>query len=189
MINTAFHQSKTQIDDDWVVIQAAQDDPGAFEPIYNKYYEQVLRFVYQRMDKKEEAYDVTSQVFLKALKNLNKYEFRGLPFSSWLFRIAINEMNAFFRKNNKYRTVNIDSAGLHLMMDIQDERYCDEDKAYLVECLTRLSSADYLMIEMRFFEERPFKEIAEILDISENNAKVKTYRALDRLRKIFKPNR
>ncbi|MGB1032673.1 MAG: RNA polymerase sigma factor, partial [Flavobacteriales bacterium] len=60
-----------------------------------------------------------------------------------------------------------------------------ENHQLLAKKLTQLSSADFLLIEMRFFEKRPFKEIAEILEITENNAKVKTYRALDRLKSLF----
>jgi RNA polymerase sigma-70 factor (ECF subfamily) len=86
------------VHDDAALVLAAQQDPREFEPLYSKYYEPILRFVYKRLDTKSEAYDVTSQVFLSALQNLSKYEDRGFPFSSWLYRIAINELNQFFRK-------------------------------------------------------------------------------------------
>ena len=67
-----------------------------------------------------------------------------------------------------------------------DDSIYDEDQiAMLKTSFTYLSSADYLIIEMRYFEERPFKEIAEILEITETNAKVKTYRALDKLKKVI----
>lgn len=170
---------------DTALVVAAQSDPRKFEPLYSKYYEPILRFVYKRLDSKEEAYDVASQVFLNALQNLSKYEDRGFPFSSWLYRIAVNELNQFYRRTNRYRSIDVQSGELsHLLVQTQvSER--NTDHSLLLECMTRLSSSDYLMLEMRYFEDRPFKEIAQVLEITENNAKVRTYRALDRLKKLL----
>lgn len=170
---------------DQALVVAAQSDPRKFEPLYTKYYEPILRFVHKRLDSKEEAYDVASQVFLSAMQNLSKYEDRGFPFSSWLYRMAINELNQFYRKNNRYRSVDVQTGELdHLLVQTQVAEK-NTDHALLLECMTRLSSADYLMLEMRYFEDRPFKEIAHVLEITENNAKVRTYRALDRLKKLL----
>lgn len=185
MIQEKFHQSETQIRGDADMIAAAKNDPRQFEGLYGKYYEPILQFVYLRVDSKEDAYDIAQQVFLNALSNLAKYEHRGLPFSSWLYRIATNELNSHFRKSKKYRAVNIDQTALPEILQTMDNSDRQEDKARLIECMKKLPSGDFLMLEMRFFEERPFKEIGEILDITENNAKVKTYRAIDRLKRIF----
>lgn len=186
MISAEYHQTKAQIQDDGKFIQAAKENPKLFEPLYTKYHEAILRFVYLRVDEKQDAHDITSQVFLNALLNIQKYEHRGLPFSSWLFRIAINELNQFFRKKKKFRAVNLETSGLAFLAEELEDDGLEESVNRLKTCLTRLSSADYLIIEMRFFEKRAFKEIGDILDITENNAKVRTYRALDRLRKVYK---
>ena len=176
---------RVQVHDDAPLVLAAQQDPRKFEPLYTKYYEPILKFVYKRLDTKQEAYDVASQVFLNALQNIGKYEDRGFPFSSWLYRIAINELNQFFRKNNRYRAVDVQSGEIHHLLAQTEVADRKTDHRLLVEAMTRLSSMDYLMLEMRYFEDRPFKEIAEILEITENNAKVRTYRALDRLKKVL----
>jgi RNA polymerase sigma-70 factor (ECF subfamily) len=52
--------------------------------------------------------------------------------------------------------------------------------------LKKISAADFQLIEMRFFEKRPFSEIGELLDITENNAKVKAYRVIQKLKNLFK---
>jgi RNA polymerase sigma-70 factor, ECF subfamily len=167
MITAKYHQSKNQIAEEESLIRKAQEDSAAFEPLYTAYYKRILEFSYKRLNTVDDARDVTQQVFLNALTNLKNYECRGLPFSSWLFRIALNEMNSHFRKTKKFRAVNLDTVSLgHLVSEMWPVR-------------------DYLLIEMRFFEQRAFKEIAEILEITENNAKVKTYRALDRLKVAF----
>ncbi len=185
VISEKYHQTKTQIRDDGKLIAAAKKDPRKFEPLYTKYYPKVLEFVHMRLDDLQESYDVTSNVFLKGLGKIDKYEHRGLPFSSWLFRVAINELNAHFRKTNKYRALNIDTPGVGNMLVEVDQSDSVEEIQVAIACMKRLSSADYILLEMRFFERRPFAEIGQILEITENNAKVKTYRALDKLRKMF----
>lgn len=185
MISERFHQTKAQIKDDGAAIKAAQEDPRKFEPLYTKYYKQILEFVYIRLDDLQDAYDVTANVFLRAIEKLPKYEHRGLPFSSWLYRVAVNELNQHYRKTNRHRSINLETSGLSNILSEADLSDHHEDIQRMIACMKRLSSADYLLLEMRFFEERPFREIAEILEITENNAKVKTYRAIDRLKRIF----
>jgi RNA polymerase sigma-70 factor (ECF subfamily) len=87
-VNPMYHQTNQRMEEELSWIRRAQKDPECFGPLYKKYHEQIFRYVYQRMDDEETAFDVTSQVFMKALNNLNRYEFRGVPFSSWLYRIA-----------------------------------------------------------------------------------------------------
>lgn len=180
-----YHQSQSQIDQDRVWIEAAKADPARFEPLYTKYHESLFRFVYQRLNDQEQAYDITSQVFLKALTNLHKYEFRGLPFSSWLFRIAISEVNRLFRQNKANRAVNLESSHLSDLMDEMETEQADEKMTLMVNAIAELKEVDLLLVEMRFFEQRPFKEIAEILNLSESNTKVRLYRILDRMKKAI----
>ena len=139
-----------------------------------------------RLDDKDLAIDIAQQVFLKAIENLQKYEFRGLPFSSWLYRIAINELNQLFRKNKKMRTINLnESITSDLIHEMEDEEFALH-KERLAIILKKISAAEFQLIEMRFFEKRPFVEIGELLDITENNAKVKTYRVIQKLKILFK---
>lgn len=180
-----YHKTSLEIKREAEIIEQAKADRTAFKPIYESYFPQISAFIYKRLDDKETAFDLAQKTFVKALEKLDKYEFRGLPFSSWLFRIAINELNQFFRDKKKIRTVNIDSSEVNRLFSDVDDSIYDEDQIQMLKTsLKYLSSGDYLMIEMRYFEERPFKEIAQILEITETNAKVKTYRALDKLKKV-----
>jgi RNA polymerase sigma-70 factor (ECF subfamily) len=176
------HLSVQQISEEELWIIAAKDDPSKFEPLYNRYFERVFRFVYQRMDSKESAADITSQVFLKALVNLEKYSFRGLPFFAWLCRIAISEIGNYYSRASKYKIINIETAGLNQMAESIELEATEEKLNAITECLKTLPEGDTLMIEMRFFESRSFKEIGHILNITENNAKVKLYRILDKIK-------
>ncbi len=166
------------------LILAAQADRAKFQPLYEKYYTQILKFVYQRVTTKDDAYDITQQVFLQAMVSLNKYELRGFPFSSWLYRIAINELNQAFRKNEKQRGVNLEEKHLKDIAQELNEGNEEMEKV-LLEALTTLEEDDFQLVEMRFFEKRPFKEIGEILSITEANAKMKLYRILDKLKPIL----
>lgn len=180
-----YHATREDMLREQQLVDEAKQDPARFQALYNKYYERIFLFVWQRMDDKEVAHDVTSQVFLKAMLNLHKYEFKGVPFASWLYRIAKSEVYTVFRQQQAQRTVNIETSGLRDMVDeMEDDKYGPYIEI-LKEAVTELEEDDMQFIEMRFFEKRAFKEIADIFGITENNAKVKTYRILEKLKKII----
>jgi RNA polymerase sigma-70 factor (ECF subfamily) len=178
-----YHATADQLTQEHLQVEAAKRDPNFFAPLYNKYYKQIFAYVYQRMDDKETAFDVTSQVFLKALTNLYKYEFKGVPFASWLYRIAQSEVYQMFRDKKAKRTVNADVGDLKFLFEEIEESYYDDYTPKVMKLIKELPEADIKLIEMRFFEKRQFKEIAEILEITENNAKVKLYRILEKIKK------
>ena len=184
-VNPMYHQTNQRMEEELSWIRRAQKDPESFGPLYKKYHEQIFRYIYQRMDDEEQAFDVTSQVFMKALNNLHKYEYRGVPFSSWLYRIAKSELYQSFRDRKAERTVNIESYQLFEMIDEIEEDNSEMNKKRLFVSLAKLKEKDMQLIEMRFFEKRSFKEMGEILEITENNAKVKTFRAIEKLKQLF----
>lgn len=190
MLQTTKHNvNQAGLDNEQALVLAAQKDIKHFAPLYDKYYEPIFRYVYQRLDDKEVAFDITQQVFLKAINNLSKYEYRGFPFSSWLYRIAFSAINDVFRAQKAQRTINIESANIYSIIEELEENKIDTYHDKIVAIISKELDEDELqLIEMRFFEKRAFKEIAEILDITENNAKVKTYRILDKLKKKLTSN-
>lgn len=184
-VNPIYHHTEDRLMQELQWIKRAKEDPRSFEPLYNKYYEQIFRYIYQRMDDKEMAHDITSQVFLKALNNIQKYEYRGVPFASWLYRIAKSELYQSFRDEKATRTVNVETVSLHDMIDDSEEDMSDEKRAILLKAIGELSEDEVQMIEMRFFERRSFKEIGDILEITENNAKVKAHRIIQKMKALF----
>ena len=165
-------------------IEDAKKDPRFFEALYKKYYEDILRFTYKRMDDLEDAREITSNVFTKALINIKKFEHRGFPFSSWLYRIALNEIAQFYRNASKMRVISIDTLGVDRIADETGNKNIDLNTA-LINALQHLNDDEVLLVELRFFEEKAFAEIGSILNITENNAKVKMYRVIDKLRENF----
>ena len=184
-VNSVYHQTDSAIKQELDWIQKAKSDPSHFAPLYKKYFSPIFRYVYQRMDDMDLANDVTSQIFIKALQNIHKYEFRGVPFSSWLYRIAKSELNQAFRDNLAVQTVNIDTQNISQFIDDFEEDDLEENKAKLKKALAGLKPEELQLIELRFFEKRSFKEIGEILDMTENNAKVKSFRTLEKLKNLF----
>ena len=184
-VNLLYHQSTFRLEDEMSLIEIAKKDPRQFAPLYKKYHEAIFRYVYKRVDDEEAAYDITSCVFVKALASLAKYEFRGVPFSSWLFRIAKSELYQSFRDKKAQRTVSLDSVTIVQFIDELNEDFSEEQRITLLNSLKLLKDHQLQLIEMRFFEKRSFKEIGEIVGLTENNAKVKTFRALVKLKEIF----
>lgn len=181
--NPQYHHTQEQLEEELGLINAAKTNPERFAPLYEKYYKQIFNYLYQRMDSKDNAFDLTSQVFLKALTHLNNYQYKGVPFASWLYRIAHNEMMQLFRQNKDKRVVNADVSDLRFICEENQEPFFEEYIPQLKKLITGLNEKDLQMVELRYFEKRPFKEIAEILGITEVNAKVRMYRIIEKLKR------
>jgi len=173
---------------EWELIKASNTEPKFFEALYHKHYNQVFRFVYARTRDKELAADVCADVFLKALLNLKNYKFQGTPFIAWLIRIALNEVAQYYRKNTKARVISADDGKLVFFLKEIDSQPHAENTELVGKLLQHLDTEEVGLIELRIFETRPFKEIGDILGITENNAKVKFYRIIDKLKKIYQEN-
>src|SRR5687768_5131333 len=165
-----YHQTADELKSEGGTIRLAQKEPAHFEMLYRKYYAQVYLFVLKRVESEETAGDITSQVFLKALTNIGKYRDMGLPFSAWLFRIARNTLYDLYNSRKIELVLSIDSKGVRQMIS---EMQANESEKHedLYAALERLEEEDLELIELRFFEARPFKEVGEILGFTENNAK------------------
>lgn len=173
---------------EWELIKASHTEPRFFEALYHKHYNQIFRFVYSRTRIKELSADITADVFLKAMTNLKNYTFQGTPFIAWLIRIALNEVAQYYRKTAKARVVAIDNEKMAFFLKELDSQPHQENVELVAKLLEHLEMEEVGLIEMRIFEARPFKEIGEILSITENNAKVKFYRIIDKLKKVYEEN-
>ena len=164
------------------MILAAQKDHRKFSVLYDRYFEPIFRFIYRRTGRENLTADLCSQTFLKALQNLKKFEYRGVPFSAWLYRIASNEVNKYYRKTKKVMEFSLEEG---VMGEVLEEDDFEDQLDYLEEFLGNLSTEEVMILELRFYENRSFQEIAYILEISESAAKMRTYRAIDKLKQFF----
>ncbi|MEQ9425570.1 MAG: sigma-70 family RNA polymerase sigma factor [Cyclobacteriaceae bacterium] len=179
--------SELKISEEYEIIEQAKEDLKYFKPIYEHYYPDIFRFIFKRMQNENLTADITSEVFLKATVNLKKYEFRKVPFSAWLYRIAINEVNQYYRKHKKIQTCTVDEGQVtELIDDLKTDKIDLEKEIEKLEvAMAKLSTVDRQLIELRFFEQKSFKEIGWILNLKPTNSKIKTYRVLKKLRGLM----
>ena len=165
--------------DERSLIEAAQADPARFIDLYDRHFHRVYAYVARRASSRAEAEDITSEVFEHALKNLGRFEWRGVPFVAWLFRIAANELA------NRWRRDARDSH--EPPPDVPDGRDAEdiERRAMVFQVVDRLPDVQRQVIEMRFVDEKSIREIAAALDRSEGAVKQLQLRALENLRKYL----
>lgn len=168
------------------LIHQSQHNPRAFKKLYNRYFSAIFYFILKRINDKDTTADITQQVFLNALTNIKKYKHRGLPFSAYLYRIAINECNGYFRAQKSSRYVILDDSLSNTLIDeLGGEDDYDIQSTQLKKTIELLGPIEVELLELRFFERRSFKEVGEIMNITENLARVKTYRLLDKMKKLM----
>ena len=177
----AYNITDTEIQTELDIIRKAKINTKAFAPLYDKYYIKIFRFIYNRVETEAVAADITSQVFYKAIKSLNKYQDRGLPYGSYLYRIALNEINMEARKNKINLIISAKTSDIE---NIAEEIKSNNEDKYskMINLLESLDEADLQLIEMKYFEKRSYREIAEILDDKEGNLKVKVHRIIQKLK-------
>lgn len=167
-------------------INDAKRNPKAFEVLYDTHYKTIYLFIYHRIYDKEVTADLTSQVFLKALINIKNYQYKNVPFSAWLMRIASNEVGQYYRKTKKMRCISINDTMIEQIGEEVENSDIENLTNKLLSAIQKLQEDAVKLLEMRFYEQRSFKEIGHILNITENYAKVKTYRVLDKLKSAMK---
>lgn len=179
-----FFQNKKKLTD-IELVELSKRNQKHFGELYERYFDTIFRFIFKRLGGNEElASDLTQQTFIKAMGNIFKYEDRGLPFSSWLFRIAQNEVNLYFRSSKKETAIELSEKQVNSIIETAEisNSISEETQETLIKKLQELNQDHLDLIELRFFQELSFKEIAEIYDITEANAKMKIYRILEKIK-------
>jgi len=159
-----------------LLIEAAQKDPSRFAELYEENFGRVWAFVIRRVQHRATAQDITSEVFHQALANVGKFEWRGVPFAAWLYRIAANAIADHFAKSTREQTRQAEeNVQPHEIEDI-------ERRASLYRFVDRLPADQRQVIVMRFAEERSIREIASAIGRSEGAVKQLQWRGLQTLR-------
>ena len=165
------------IDDDRALIEAAQADPARFVEVYDRYVDRVFAYVSRRTGSRTVAEDITSEVFQQALSNLPRFEWRGVPFAAWLYRMAANATADYWRRQGR--------ESQEPPPDLPDERVHEEleRRISLFQLVDRLPELQRRVIEMRFVEDKSVRDVAATLDRTEGAVKQLQLRALENLRK------
>lgn len=171
---------------EYSILEKSRKNPDEFGLLYKKYFDRIFGFIYRQTDDVDVASDLCSQTFLNALKSVDKFTFRGIPVSAWFYKIASNEVNRHYRKKKRDKTFSLEEGKVRDLYEQANEGWDEEMVERLLGYVAELPSEMLEVLNLRFFEDKDFKEIAFILDITESGAKMRTYRALDSLRKNFK---
>ena len=169
-------------------IERCRRDPTAFGRIYEAHFGRVFAYVLHRVGAVAVAEDLTAQTFLRAMEKLWQFKWRGISIANWLFRLATNEANAHFRRLRRRERGLADAAieSLRSPAAELDRAQAEVDKCRLFRKLNdeiaALRPADQALLVLRYFEKKSYKDMAAILGKREGTLRMRTKRALDRLR-------
>jgi RNA polymerase sigma-70 factor (ECF subfamily) len=178
------------------LVRQAQKSPDAFARLYDEYHPRIFGYILRRTANLELAQDITSETFVKALGKLWQFRWRNVSLSSWLYRIATNEINQYFRRAEYRKSISLEELeeqGFELrsphdpeseLMEAQEELKQHQDFLEIQERITRLPAKYQEVIALRFFEKKQINEIAQILGKREGTIKSLLHRAIERLKEV-----
>ena len=176
------NQNLTNQSDERLQVEAARQDPARFAELYEDNFERVYAYVARRVGNREEAQDVTADVFHQALAGLPRFEWRGLPFVAWLLGIAANVLSDRWQRTATHQeAVNDDLDQIGIEDDI-------EQRAMLYQLIDTLPDDQRRVIIRRFVGQKSLREIAMELGRSEGAIKQLQLRALQNLRERIRSN-
>ncbi|MBU3215982.1 sigma-70 family RNA polymerase sigma factor [Clostridium estertheticum] len=162
-----------------------------FAHIFEIYYKRVYNYMYYRVNNIETSEDLTSQVFEKIMFKIDMYSQSKSPFEVWMFAIARNIVNDYFRSLKKHKLFSIDT-----IKDLASRGKTPEDIILSAESNSELSKAlkilnerDRNIVSLKFGANLKNQEIAQILDITESNVGVILYRTMKKLKKKIEEER
>ena len=159
-----------------LLIEAAQKDPSRFAELYETNFERVYAFIVRRVGDRHEAEDLTAEVFHHALANLARFEWRGVPFAVWLFRIAAN---AIADRGRKLK-LTVDASEAE---DLDQSNWQEIDRrATLFQLVESLPEDQRSVVIKRFVEQKTIRDIAKEFGRSEGAIKQLQFRALESLK-------
>jgi RNA polymerase sigma-70 factor (ECF subfamily) len=179
------------------LVQKCHRDPAAFGEVFDLWYKPIFGYIMRRTADYDLSKDIAAETFLKAFLKIGGFKWRGIRLSAWLYRIATNELNMYYR-SSKYQP-----ASLHqLLENPQMEKLLHQDAGEEREMLEKELKAhnDYNLIRqrlleldikyqeviaLRYFEQKTNSEISLILDKSEGTVKSLLSRGLEKLRNML----
>jgi RNA polymerase sigma-70 factor (ECF subfamily) len=165
--------------DERLLIEAAQQDPARFAELYEINFERVYAYIVQRVRDRADTEDLTAEVFHQALANLKRFEWRGIPFAAWLFRIAANLISDRWQRSGREITDDSQIESAHVSPAEIEEV---ERRATLFKLVDTLPAEQRRVVVMRFVEQKSIKEVAREIRKTEGAVKQLQFRALSSLR-------
>ncbi len=152
-----------------------------FEKWVNDYHDRIYATIFHIVGNEDDALDCTQEVFLKAYKKRGAFRGEASPYT-WLYRIANNHALNFVSRNRTKTWDTLQERGQEA--DTEDDTA--QMRSFRREWLQHLSKTERRVIEVRVFERKSFREVAERLNTTENSAKVLYHRAVKKLQQVVK---
>jgi RNA polymerase sigma-70 factor (ECF subfamily) len=162
-------------------------DKKYFNPIVKRYVKKIRRYLARLIGNWQESEDITQEVFIKTYTNIGSFNSK-MKFSSWIYRIAHNEGVNFIKKHYKIQKVRYDDQINHYFYEQNNalsKILQNENKEKIKEGLFKLPKKDSEILELYYFDDKSYLEIADILEISINSVGSKIKRAKDKLKKTI----
>jgi len=175
-------------DEDRALVTAAQQDTEAAGRLYDKYYGEILGYIYHCTLDRTATEDLTSNVFLAAFGHLGRYKWRQIPFRAWLYRIATNEVRMRYRRHKRVRFVSLGPEHEAIAEPVPSSGEAPavaEEYRLLHEALLQLRLKYRTAIILRYFEDKTIAEIAAITGKREGTIKSQLHRGLAQLQEIL----
>jgi RNA polymerase sigma factor (sigma-70 family) len=175
-------------DEELDLIAQIPENSEAFRKLYQHYFPRVYAYTAYRVGRKQDAEDITAEIFLRVLKSVKNFEHRGEgSFAAWLFRIAYNQCQQFYRVEQRKSTVPLDELpeiASHEMLP--DEAFARKEQfSRLQAVLSSLSARRQEIIMLRFFGELRNQEIALVLGLDERTVASHLSRGLEDLQQRY----
>jgi RNA polymerase sigma-70 factor (ECF subfamily) len=167
--------------DERLLIEAAQKDPARFAELYENNFERVYAYVVRRVGDRAETEDLTSEVFHHALENLRRFEWRGVPFAAWLYRIAANLISDRWQRRGREQLAD-GPEQIEFAQASSTEFEEVERRATLFRLVDTLPTEQRRVVVLRFVEQKSIKEVAKEVRKTEGAVKQLQFRALSSLR-------
>jgi len=173
------------------LVEAAKKNPEKFVDLYERYHDQIYRYIYRRAGGNQDAsHDLASQTFMDALSHIKSFTWQGYPFSSWLYKIAHNNVIKWYRKADKRTYLPIEEAKNVYDQERSQQELADASiaKEQINAMMAKLEEDEREILRLKFFEGLSNMEIADVMDLSVSNIGVKVFRTLKKA-KGFLPNK
>jgi RNA polymerase sigma-70 factor (ECF subfamily) len=173
---------------DMELVHRAATDREAFGELYERHVVRIYNYIYYRTGNHHDAEDLTARVFERALRHVESFEDKGVPYSAWLYRIAHNLVANWHRDQSRRPVVPLDerllvSGGAKLP---ESEAITEEERSLLLAAVRRLAPDRQQLLILKYVQHLSNAEVAQIMGRTEGAIKSLYHRTLNALREELK---
>ncbi|VXB12667.1 RNA polymerase [Flavobacterium sp. 9AF] len=169
--------------------KVVQGDTNSFAFLVNKYKDLVFTIAFRMLKNREEAEEVAQDIFVKVFKSLSKFQGNS-KFSTWIYKIAYNSCLDVLKKYKKELiSIPVDDYKGSKILELENIVNLlvkKEQEEMIQKCLNLLPYEESILLTLYYYEEQTLEEIAKVLNITSNNAKVKLFRSRKKLEAILR---